>query len=95
MRKFLSFIVCLFVVMSVSTVADAQTKMTDKQVLEYVKKATKAGKNQKTITQELALRGVDRAQAARVKKLMEEAGFKDVKVVQDYAHLDRVVWGRI
>ena len=30
-----------------------------------------------------------------VKKLMEEAGFKDVKVVQDYAHLDRVVWGRI
>lgn len=72
MRKFLSFIVCLFVVMSVSTIADAQTKMTDKQVLEYVKKATKAGKNQKTITQELALRGVDRAQAARVKKLMEE-----------------------
>lgn len=72
MRKFLSFIVCLFVVMSVSTVADAQTKMTDKQVLEYVKKATKAGKNQKTIAQELALRGVDRAQAARVKKLYEE-----------------------
>lgn len=72
MRKFLLFIVCLFVVMSVSTIADAQTKMTDKQVLEYVKKATKAGKNQKTITQELALRGVDRAQAARVKKLYEE-----------------------
>lgn len=58
--------------MIVSTVAEAQTKMTDKQVLEYVKKATKAGKNQKTITQELALRGVDRAQAARVKKLYEE-----------------------
>lgn len=72
MRKFLLFIVCLFVVMNVSTIADAQTKMTDKQVLEYVKKATKAGKNQKTITQELALRGVDRAQAARVKKLYEE-----------------------
>ena len=72
MRKFLSFIVCLFVLMSVSAVADAQTKMTDKQVLEYVKKATKAGKNQKTIAQELALRGVDRAQAARVKKLYEQ-----------------------
>lgn len=51
---------------------NAQTKMTDKQVLEYLKKATKAGKNQKTITQELALRGVDRAQAARVKKMYEE-----------------------
>ncbi len=34
-------------------------------------------------------------QAADVVKLMEEAGFKDVVVVKDYAHLDRVVWGRI
>ena len=34
-------------------------------------------------------------QADEVKKLMEEAGFKDIEVVQDYAHLDRVVWGRI
>ena len=34
-------------------------------------------------------------QADQVKQLMEEAGFKDIEVVQDYAHLDRVVWGRI
>ncbi len=34
-------------------------------------------------------------QAEPVIALMEEAGFKDVTVVQDYAHLDRVVWGRI
>jgi len=34
-------------------------------------------------------------QAEEVVKLMEEAGFKDITVVQDYAHLDRVVWGRI
>ena len=34
-------------------------------------------------------------QAEEVVRLMEEAGFKDIKVVQDYAHLDRVVWGRI
>ena len=34
-------------------------------------------------------------QAADVVELMENAGFKDVTVVQDYAHLDRVVWGRI
>lgn len=37
--------------------------------------------------------GYDQAEA--VKGLMEEAGFKDVKVVQDYAHLDRVVWGYV
>ena len=34
-------------------------------------------------------------QARDVVALMEKAGFKDVTVVQDYAHLDRVVWGRI
>lgn len=34
-------------------------------------------------------------QAHDVVALMEKAGFKDVTVVQDYAHLDRVVWGRI
>lgn len=34
-------------------------------------------------------------QADDVVKLMEEGGFKDITVIQDYAHLDRVVWGRI
>lgn len=34
-------------------------------------------------------------QANDVKDLMEKAGFKDIEVIQDYAHLDRVVWGRI
>lgn len=34
-------------------------------------------------------------QAQDVKCIMEEAGYKDVVVIQDYAHLDRVVWGRI
>lgn len=34
-------------------------------------------------------------QAEDVKKIMEEAGFKDIVVVQDYGHLDRVVWGRL
>ena len=34
-------------------------------------------------------------QAADVVSLMEAAGFLDIKVVQDYAHLDRVVWGHL
>lgn len=34
-------------------------------------------------------------QAKDVTALMEEAGYKDIKVVQDYAHLDRVVWGHL
>ncbi len=34
-------------------------------------------------------------QGEDVRRLMEEAGFKDVLVVKDYAGLDRVVFGRI
>ncbi|MEE1080569.1 MAG: SLBB domain-containing protein [Bacteroidales bacterium] len=45
--------------------------MTDQQVLEYVKKGMASGKKQNDIVKELALKGVDRAQAARVKKLYE------------------------
>ena len=32
-------------------------------------------------------------QAADVRKLMEEAGFREINVVKDYSGLDRVVWG--
>ena len=49
----------------------AQSTMTDQQVLEYVKKGMAAGKSQSDLVKELALKGVDRAQAARVKKLYE------------------------
>ena len=51
--------------------ATAQSTMTDQQVLEYVKKGMASGKKQNDIVKELALKGVDRAQAARVKKLYE------------------------
>ena len=46
--------------------------MSDKQVVEYVKSATEAGKSQKQIMTELAARGVTRAQAERIKKRYEE-----------------------
>ncbi len=50
----------------------AQSTMTDQQVLEYVKKATAAGKSQTAIAKELVAKGVNRAQAIRVKKLYEK-----------------------
>ncbi len=49
----------------------AVTTMSDRQVLEYVKKGLSSGKSQKAILTELAARGVDRAQAERVKKLYQ------------------------
>lgn len=50
----------------------AQTKMTDLQVIEYVKQATQEGKEQKQIAAELARRGVTREQAERIKKQYEQ-----------------------
>lgn len=49
----------------------AASTMSDRQVLEYVKKGLSSGKSQKAILTELASRGVDRAQAERVKKLYQ------------------------
>ncbi len=50
----------------------AQSTMTDQQVLEYVKNAMAAGKSQNVIIKELAAKGVNRAQATRVRKLYEK-----------------------
>ncbi len=51
--------------------AVAQSTMTDIQVLEYVKSGLAQGKSQEVMMRELAARGVDRAQAERVKELYE------------------------
>lgn len=52
--------------------AMAQSTMTDQQVLDYVKQGMAAGKSQKIMMQELVSRGVDRAQAQRVRRLYEK-----------------------
>ncbi len=52
-------------------VAIAQSTMTDIQVLEYVKAGIEQGKTQNQLLRELAARGVDRAQAERVRALYE------------------------
>lgn len=68
MKKLLSLFLFTFVF---STVTWAQS-MTDEQVVNYVKTATKAGKPQQQIMKELAAKGVTRAQAERIKKRYEE-----------------------
>ena len=70
MRRIFYSIVFLFLVLMPCT-ATAQSTMTDQQVLDYVKSGIASGKKQNDIVKELALKGVDRAQAARVKKLYE------------------------
>lgn len=51
--------------------AIAQSTMTDIQVLEYVKSGLAQGKSQEVMMRELAARGVDRAQAERVREMYE------------------------
>lgn len=68
MKKLLLFLV--FVLVSITSVQTIQAaSMTDRQVLELVKRGMASGKSQKDILTELAARGVDRAQAERVKKM--------------------------
>ena len=57
--------------MLVSTVANAQSSMTDEQVLEYVQQAMAEGKDRDDIARELSLKGVNRAQAQRVYALYQ------------------------
>lgn len=54
MRRLLLFIFCLF---TLSGFVHAQ-RMSDEQVVEYVKNAQAAGKSQKQMTTELLRRGV-------------------------------------
>lgn len=56
----------------IALAAMAQSTMTDQQVLDYVKQGMAAGKSQKVMMQELVSRGVDRAQAQRVRRLYEQ-----------------------
>ena len=71
MRKsFISFGLLLCLAFGGS--AYAQSRMSDQQVLEYVKEGMKSGKDQRTLASELARQGVTREQAERVKKLYEQ-----------------------
>ena len=65
-------IVTLFLAACAVAEVSAQMKMTDQQVIEYVKQATQEGKEQKQIAAELARRGVTREQAERIKKQYEQ-----------------------
>ena len=70
-------IVTLFLAGCAVSEVSAQTKMTDQQVIEYVKQATQEGKEQKQIAVELARKGVTRGQAERIKKQYEQQMGRD------------------
>ncbi len=70
MRRLIAFVAAGLVALSAFQLS-AQSTMTDQQVLTYVKDGIAAGKNRKTLMTELVARGVNRAQAERVKKLYE------------------------
>ena len=68
MRKILAFVL-LLICLSVTSVAQVGSGMTDKQVVEYVQNGLLQGKSQQQISTELARRGVTKEQAERVKLL--------------------------
>ena len=63
----------------------AQSMMSDEQVLEYAQQGLAAGKSRDDLMQELALKGVNRAQAERVFALYQsrQANNPDMPVLED------------
>ena len=72
MNKNIQSILIVLVLFMVGGVASA--KMTDQQVISYVKTATAQGKSQQQIGKELFTRGVSQEQLERVKKTSENQG---------------------
>ena len=70
MKQAIFGIVAMMFVCAASSLM-AQT-MSDQQVLEYTQRALEQGKDQQSITMELARRGVTKEQAYRVKQLYEQ-----------------------
>lgn len=82
MKKYIALLgICLASLLS--NLSYAQSTMTDSQVLQYVKDGLKQGKSQKALMQELVLRGVDRAQAERVKKLYESQNDGEASTIKE------------
>ena len=72
LKKRIISLVLLLCTVCCGTTAYAQSKMTDEQVLEYVKDGMKSGKDQRTLTQELLTLGVTREQVLRIKAQYEK-----------------------
>lgn len=76
-KKIMTLAACLFVA---GFAALAQSTMTDQQVLDYVKTGVKEGKSHEEMIADLALKGVDKAQAERVRALYESRNQGETQV---------------
>lgn len=65
-------IIALFLAVCSLSDGYAQSRMTDEQVMEYVKTGVEQGKDQRLIATELARQGVTREQIERVKELYRQ-----------------------
>lgn len=75
--------------------AMAQSTMTDVQVLDYVKAGIEQGKTQNELLRELVVRGVDRAQAERVKKLYDSQQTAVAQAVSGSDDRSHIVQGEV
>lgn len=79
-KKQTFFLIALLAMVIVATPANAQ--MSDDAVMSYVKSGLSSGKSQDQLTKELALKGVSKEQAARIKARMESEGSTTSKSAQ-------------
>lgn len=72
MRRKRFLIIALFLAVCSLSDGYAQSRLTDEQVMEYVKTGVEQGKDQRLIATELARQGVTREQMERVKELYKQ-----------------------
>ena len=77
-KKFSTLILVVFALAMVS--APARAQMSDDAVIAYVKQGMASGKSQEDMARELALRGVTREQAERLKARIEQEQSKNAAV---------------
>lgn len=78
-------ILFLFTLLVLATLPVMSQNMSDEEVIEYIKKATKDGVSQKQMATELAAKGVTRAQVERIKAKYE----KDQKISNSKSAVDK------
>ena len=85
--------VCLLVALiaMVAFVVPARAQMSDDAVISHVESALSSGKSQDQIIKDLALKGVTKEQAERIKRKMEESKQVKIDKPQDVTKRDHAV----
>lgn len=85
MKRYILFTILCFVALA----SQAQSTMTDEQLIEYVKNGFAAGKSKKSMAQELSTRGVTRRQVQRAYELYQRQTGETIQLENIESNISR------